>query len=447
MASIQKLTSGRWILQYVDRDGGRKTISLGRRMSERSAQHCQWHIEQLVEASITGVAVRGTTAAWVADLGATLHSRLAAHNLVEPREPDPAETESAPAALTLRTLIDDYIRARTDVKRSTIWTFQRVRNHMVKFFGAKRLLTEISPGDADDFARWLVNPKGGHVAVATARRTIGRAKQVFTYAVRRKLVESNPFQDLAASVPANRARDYFVNGEDVERIIEAAPDAEWRALIALSRWGGLRIPSEALALTWGDIDWHRKRMVVRSPKTEHHEGGAYRTVPLFPELEPYLHDAFVAAADGAEHVITRYRDRGVNLRTQFAKIIRRAGLSPWPKLWQNMRASRATELAAQHPAHVAAEWMGHSRLIAERHYLQVREADFEKALHRALQHTRAGGCTAVNGSGGEEGKPAKFASERRCARVCNNGDDRGLGDTGLEPVTSCMSSTRSSQLS
>ena len=44
-------------------------------------------------------------------------------------------------------------------------------------------------------------------------------------------------------------------------------------IFALSRFAGLRCPSEHLALRWSDINWERSRMIVQSPKTEHHEGG------------------------------------------------------------------------------------------------------------------------------------------------------------------------------
>ncbi len=67
-------------------------------------------------------------------------------------------------------------------------------------------------------------------------------------------------------------------------------------------------------------------MRVRSPKTEHHEGGESRIVPLFPELLPYLRDALEVAPDRAEFVISGHRR--VNLRTRLTKIIRRAGLEP-----------------------------------------------------------------------------------------------------------------------
>ncbi len=60
-----------------------------------------------------------------------------------------------------------------------------------------------------------------------------------------------------------------------------------------------------------------------------------------------------------------------------------AGEKPWPKLFQNMRASRETELIEDHPIHVVCSWIGNSAAIAAKHYLQVRESDFERAAESA----------------------------------------------------------------
>src|SRR5262249_53920660 len=143
-------------------------------------------------------------------------------------------------------------------------------------------------------------------------------------------------------------------------------------------------------LTWADVDWERERFLVRSPKT------GERWVPLFPELRPYLEECFELAEPGAVHVIAKHRLRCANLRTRFTKIIRRAGLTPWPKLFQNLRASRETELAAVFPLHVVCAWIGNSTLIAHKHYLQTTEEDFRRAaksgagaLQKAVQHSAA----------------------------------------------------------
>lgn len=220
------------------------------------------------------------------------------------------------------------------------------------------------------------------VASTTGRgEACGRAKQFFRAARRKKLIAEDPFADMAAvSVRANKSREFFVTREMADRVLAACPDAEWRLIFALSRYGGLRTPSEHVCLKWGHINWERNRMTVTSPKTEQHEGKAERMIPIFPELRSLLEAVYDIAPEGSEFVIRRYRDSRQNLRTTFEKIIRRAGLDPWPKLFQNLRASRETELADEYPIHVVCAWIGNSQAVAKKHYLQVTDEHMQKAV-------------------------------------------------------------------
>jgi hypothetical protein len=129
---------------------------------------------------------------------------------------------------------------------------------------------------------------------------------------------------------------------------------------------------------------------VTSPKTKRHNK-PWRVVPLFPELLPYLEDAHEQAADGAEFVITRYRSANSNLRTQFERILRKAGLEPWPRLFQNLRASREIELANQFPLHVVTSWLGNTPKVADKHYLQVTPEHMAEAV-RGGAGGGAAGC-------------------------------------------------------
>ena len=95
---------------------------------------------------------------------------------------------------------------------------------------------------------------------------------------------------------------------------------------------------------------------------------------------PYLQEAYELAEPGEKYVITRYRDKSSNLRTQASRIIKRANLTQWPRLFQNLRSSRETELVREHPVHVVTKWLGNSPRIAEKHYLQITEDDFQWAI-------------------------------------------------------------------
>ena len=73
-----------------------------------------------------------------------------------------------------------------------------------------------------------------------------------------------------------------------------------------------------------------------------------------------------------------------NLRSRFERIVIRARLDAWPRLFHNMRASRETELVGQFPEHIASAWIGNTVQVARRHYLQVTDEAFQKALQNAL---------------------------------------------------------------
>ena len=424
MASISNDPNGRRRILFVAADGKRKTIRLGK-VSRRVAESVKIRIEDLVAASITGHAPADATSHWVRGLDEDLHAKLAGTGLVKPR-----------GVTTLAGFIDSYIDRRTDVKPSTRLVYQRVRRYLVDYFGEDKPLRDITAGDAEG---WRLHLMDQDLADNTVRRACGIAKQWARSAMRHELLDANPFDELVAAVRANTSRFHFVTREESDAVLAACPDAEWRLLFALVRYGGLRCPSEILLLKWSDIDWSGERFTVTSPKTEHHEGHGSRMVPIFPELLPYLREAFEQAEPGAEWCITRYRSSAVNLRTQLLRLIKRAGLSPWPKLWQNLRSTRDTELANDFPAHVASAWIGNSVAVATRHYLQVTEDHFKEAAQNAAQKMQEGA--------GNEMKPGRASPEQTPETSGNDSefpvssfhfDTCELGDAGLEPATSSL---------
>ena len=106
-----------------------------------------------------------------------------------------------------------------------------------------------------------------------------------------------------------------------------------------------------------------------------------RQVPINPALHEILREAFEQAPEGATLLAPKAAGGGLNLRTTFTKIVARAGCKPWPKLFQNLRASCETDWVETHPAHECAAWMGHSPAIASAHYLQARNHHFEAVVN------------------------------------------------------------------
>ncbi len=150
------------------------------------------------------------------------------------------------------------------------------------------------------------------------------------------------------------------------KVIEACPDAGWQLIVALRRYGGLRCLSEHLTLRLDDVDWEHDRILITSPKTARQVGHESRMIPIFPELRPYLEVIFHAADPGTEYFIMRYQNNDSNLRTQMTRIVNKAGLKTWPRIFRNLRSSRQTELEEFFPSHVVCKWIGNSPQVARK---------------------------------------------------------------------------------
>jgi integrase len=143
---------------------------------------------------------------------------------------------------------------------------------------------------------------------------------------------------------------------------------------------GLRVPSEVCALKWEHIDWDNDRIHSPCPKTEHYVGKEIRPMPLFPEIRRELEAWRIMAPMDQEFVLKPLVGPKTNLRTGLIKILKRAGIKPWPKLFQNLRSTRATELRDRFPTHVVAAWLGHTVKVADAHYNQVTDEHFRRAV-------------------------------------------------------------------
>jgi integrase len=389
MANLVDRGNGRWAVQFRNKDGYRKTVSLGK-MPRRMAGLVRARIEELESAARSGLSASLEVMRWLGnDCGRPLYEKLVKVGLA-PRRPEGPQ---------LADFLREYMKSRTDVAPNTQGTYRRTANALIDYFGPDRGMASITPGEADQFADHLRTT----VAQASASKTIGQARQFYRRAIRLGLVTVNPFDGVKGGTQMNSARIFFVDAAMTEKLLEACPDAEWRLIVALCRYGGLRHPSETQALRWDDIRWADARIIVTSPKTRK-KGKANRVIPIFAELAPYLRDWYDLVFQDAgatnqkvnhfgemvyvlpgqerpwgyrEYVLPRrhrnaYRDR-------FLRIVHNAGLVPWPRLFQNLRASRATELADHFQLKAVTAWMGHTVTVSHDHYLSVTEEHFERA--------------------------------------------------------------------
>ena len=343
------------------RDGSRKAIRLGK-CSRRDAESFKIKVETLHSANMLGNSPDRETSAWLASLGDDIHQRLFTVGLTEPRE-----TRNPSAVTMLGEFADQFIAGNSDKAEGTLSHYRQAKGLVVAFLGADKPLASVTPHDADQFRSWMKGHKktkgGKAMAENTVRGHLKNAKLIFGSALKARLIVENPFRGISSQLVKRPERMAFVDDATINKVIDACPSSRWRAIVVLCRYAGLRCPSEVFALLWTDVDFDGGRMKVRSPKGENF-GKGIREVPLFPEVRSALSELYLEP-DGGEHVIgTNDRSSAKNLRTTFEKILKRAGVDAWPRLMQNLRSSRETELAQQFPIQTVTAWLGNTPKVA-----------------------------------------------------------------------------------
>ncbi len=382
--SLNQQTGNRpgWKARFRDHTGRQHTLWLGN-CSKRKADEAFRHIRELLEGKKLGAKIDQKTIHWANSLEGRLRDRLFDKGLLN-------HSIVSDGPRTVIAYMRKYIASRTDWAKSS--NHKRAVDLLEEFLGEDRLLSTLDPGTCIRWHFWLMDKtktagknNGKSLSPNTAGQHIKRCRQIMAQAMKDRLIDQNPLAGIKIDLRSDNSKNVFIDETMTKAILEACPDQEWRTLYALTRYGGLRCPSEVLALRWSDIHWDRGRFKVTAPKTARY-GKGERVVPLFPELRKELDSLFSLVEPGLrcpvdEFVITRYRSNKSNLRTRLKKIVDEAGVPQFPKPFMAQRASRRTELegTGQFPNHVLNEWFGHSGAIAETHYLQTTEADFKKA--------------------------------------------------------------------
>lgn len=375
----------------------RTTITIGNstEMSRSEASAASAHIDHLFEARDNHFPIQKRTLEWLGTIDQPLRERLVRRGLCEAQFDESRRTISG--------LCRHYLNWQESRGRAagSLEVYAHSIRALEHFFGPEKDIVEITPADMDDFFTWIYKKgkqvEGGYgapLAKTTASRRIQVVKSIFRRAARRQWIRRSSFYDMFESTPrqtrTNSERKYFVPAEVIHKIIEHATCNEQKLVFALARWCGLRIPSELLRITWDDINWSAEKILIRSSDKQKSNAIEKQTrwMPIFPEVRPYLDQAWIEAPPGSLHVIRRYRSKNSSAHaTLLKRAAFRAGLTehrdqlPWDKIWVNQRSTRTTELRIAYPKtpDVVNYWMNHSELISKLHYQQWEDFEWRDA--------------------------------------------------------------------
>ena len=365
MGSMNQTKDGKWRYQFSGNDKKRHTIHLGN-LTKNEANRLKGKIESLERSVRFGIMLEDSVIKWLVSIAEeNLYKKLVNVSLVQIQ-----------IKATVGKFINEYIGfKKQSIKNSTLKTLMQTKERIVVYLGDDKNIADVSRADAEKYISFLRSIK--RLADATICRDLKRCREIFEFAKKSRIISENPFSGLRLPSQENKARMFTITLDMARKVLDACPTLEWKLIFAFARYGGVRIPSEITELKWEHILWDQNKIKIQSPKTAH-QGKPFRLIPLFPELKALLKQGYEDPSRDIVFII-KNRSNTKNYRKGLHNIIIKAGVEPWPKLFNNLRSSRATELAKNFSIQASTTWMGNTPKVALSHYLQVTDAEWGNA--------------------------------------------------------------------
>jgi hypothetical protein len=237
MASISTDKSGNRRILYFDENRKRRVLYIGK-VSERDAEGVQRRVESMLAARILGNAIDRDDARWLSE-SPMIREKLERLDLIPS-----GKIQIDRRCMSMEEFLDDYIeRHGASRKPATVAVWKQVVANLKEFMPEGIRINQITAGHAKEFHEKL---KARGMATTTIHKRIQFARQFMHDAVDWKIIDENPFCKVKTQKSSVKVNE-FVPREVVDKLMKKA-NPVWQVILGLSRYGGLRTPSETLSL-------------------------------------------------------------------------------------------------------------------------------------------------------------------------------------------------------
>lgn len=216
---------------------------------------------------------------------------------------------------TVRSWLDSWLAGRTDASKATLIEYRHVIDLFHKYLGARadRPLTTLQPKQIEDFKLRLAK----RVAPSTVNKSIKVLKASFNNAVAKRQLEFSPAEHVK-SIEVKEANRRPFTDKELKSILKVA-DAEWRTMILIAFYTGLRL-RDCANLTWRNIELHTGIINIKTEKT-----GRQQVLPI---AEPLARHLSSMAGDNPDAPLcqTFIGKPASRLSAQFYKVMVKAGI-------------------------------------------------------------------------------------------------------------------------
>jgi integrase len=235
---------------------------------------------------------------------------------------------------TARTCLSEWLAGKKDdvsanrLSLRSYYSYEQIVHEFLRHLGVKaeRLLREITP---PDIRSWRDKLKEEGHAAPTVNRAISILRMPFKAAHDLGYIDINPCTANSVKLLNDEARNVskdIFTPEQIAALIKAAPSEDWRGMIMLSYFTGLRL-RDCSELRWSNVDLTDLTITVEPRKTRTtRKTRKDVTVPIHPQFAVWLRKQTrgIGKAPVFPTLAGKAGSGQTGLSTQFKRIMERA---------------------------------------------------------------------------------------------------------------------------
>lgn len=226
-------------------------------------------------------------------------------------------------AFTLESWTEEWLRRKArDSSKATMARYTAHVDAFLAWLGPNRITCPLENVTIQDARKWRESLMDGGRAGKTVLSYTKDIGAVYRAAIREGIVAFNPISALeAVNTDDSHDRVPFTMDE-IHKLTAAAPSDEWRGLILVAAFTGLRL-GDAARISWASVDLQTKRITLVPSKTKKKKREV--RIPIQSDLLAYFETVTITSDDPDAPVFTKLARKTVNggsgLSSTFVKIM------------------------------------------------------------------------------------------------------------------------------
>ena len=232
---------------------------------------------------------------------------------------------------TIGEWVAEWLKRKKGKTESTMRAYKTHTAHFLKWLGDKsgNTLESLTVTDMMNYRQWLLDGTGGakKASATTAKLKVKVVSSIYIKAMAEGLTNFNPTAALESLDEAEKLERKPFTLDEVKLLIDSASSEEWKGVITMGAFTGLRLIDCAL-IEWTDIDL-KKGLIETTPRKTKRKKTVV-TIPIHPSLLVYLkkQPTPINPATKVFPTLSKLTGAGRNgLSMKFTRIMKDAGVS------------------------------------------------------------------------------------------------------------------------